>query len=70
MKVNKIYYFLMQDQFQIQPQYNEKFLKFMLGEISGKHKIEKTNFFLDFLSTKFQIITLVQKFIKKNKFSH
>ena len=49
----------MQDQFYIQPQYNKNFLKFILVEISGKHKIEKTNFFLDFLSTKFQIITLV-----------
>ena len=40
MKVIKIYYFIMQDQFQIQPQNNKNFLKFILEEISGKHEME------------------------------
>ena len=47
MKVNKICYFLMQDQLLIEPHYNKKILKFILGEINGKHGIKQTFFLIE-----------------------
>ena len=40
MNVNKVCYLLMQNQFEIQPQWNKKFLKFIFGDISGIYEME------------------------------
>ena len=66
MKVNKICYFFMQDQFSTQPQYNKKNSKVYTWRNKCKAQDRKTNFSFDL----FQIITLVWKFIKKKKISH